>query len=161
MFRDTEINHTRSLLLRDFQSRGKTTNNHLNSIITINTIMVSKTVSVSYHSDATFRVKGQNVSAGCYHMLEKRSNGKSFSPGCQVLSPSGHKVASSGVWLHCHPLVQDNSGLKVSLKDIFKYMCSLFPCTSANKAFCSSSYQAVPCNHVGLSQQNLSGTAAK
>ena len=44
----------------------------------------------------------------------------------------------------------------------FKYMCSLFPRTSVNKAFCSCSYQAVPCNHVErLSQQHLSETAAE
>lgn len=41
-------------------------------------------------------------------------------------------------------------------------MCSLFPHTSVNKAFCSCSYQAAPCNCVErLSQQHLSGTAAE
>lgn len=48
--------------LRDFQYKGRNINNHLKSITTINTIMVSKNITVSYHSDATLG----------YHMLERR-----------------------------------------------------------------------------------------
>lgn len=96
----------------------------------------------------------------CFSEEEQGETLLSWVSGHASSQGTGYPVQGCGhTW---HPLVMTHlTGLKAFLKlHSFKYTCSLFPCTSVNKAFCS--YQAVPCNYVErLSEQHLSETAAE